>query len=161
MQKELTEDELNVLIKQEASTYFDENGYKNYRKYLLDNLHQLGLQKNIKDFFKMLFVHDYNVLVYSKHDKELVDLMLECLGISPYVSVRLEETNNCQKALHVFSNQKNVMVVTDSLDDIKLAKAMKAQTVLTTYSKEFDAAMEAGPTEIINNIFEMNNFIIE
>ena len=161
MQKELTEDELNVLIKQEANTYFDENGYKNYRKYLLDNLHQLGLQKNIKDFFKMLFVHDYNVLVYSKHDKELVDLMLECLGISPYVSVRLEETNNCQKALHVFSNQKNVMVVTDSLDDIKLAKAMKAQTALTTYSKEFDAAMEAGPTEIINNIFEMNNFIIE
>ena len=64
----------------------------------MNNISQLGVTKDCKEFFKMLFAHDYNVLIYSKFDKELVDLMLNELGIGIYVSVRLDENPTCKNA---------------------------------------------------------------
>ena len=161
LEKEYSDDDLAELIKENPCEVFDEKAYKFYRNYLLNNISQLGVTKDCKEFFKMLFTHDYNVLIYSKFDKELIDLMLNELGIGIYVSVRLEENPTCKNALNTFKNQKNVMVITDSVDDLKLAKNHHAQTSLVSYSDYYDEAVEEGPTHIINRFPEMFNYIIE
>ena len=161
MNKEFSDGELVELINNDPKVYFDEKAYQFYRSYLFENINQVSFIKECKDFFKMLFIHSYNVLIYSKFDKKLVDLLIEELGISMYVSVRLEDNPTCEKALHVFNNQKNVMVISDSAVDMRLAHQVNAQTVLVSYSDYYDEAMEEGPTHIINRFPEMFNYIIE
>ena len=117
-----------------------------------------------KEFFKLLFTHDYNVAVVTNRDKTFAEYVLNALKITTYVSVIVDKDmseNPIEAAFDAVKTSKNVLVITALASDIEVANKKEASSCLVYYGSEIEEAMEKEPTHVINKVVQLEDIIIE
>lgn len=162
---ELSDEELEKLVTTKPEDYFeDEKAIEYFYKYFNDNLDQVRVVLECKEFFKKLFKYNYHVVVMTKYDKEYALNILELLKINTYVSIIVDKDlceNQTVEAFRAIPNAKNIMVVSSKANDICVAKEFDAKTCLVYYGKELDEAMEYDPTYVINKVRDFDNILVD
>ena len=167
LNKDLSEEVLDTLIKIRPEEYFGDNieCINYYNDYYKRNLGQLVPTQNCREFFKTLFVHDYNVAIVSNEDNEFVEYVLNALHIRPYVSVIIDKDytsgNLIEDGIKTMPNAKNILVICDKKEEVQTAHNLNAKSCLVYYSDEKDSAMEDDPEYVIYKFAELDNVIIE
>lgn len=156
---------LKELVKVDPKDYFkDEKLVEYFYRYFNEHLDQMQIVIDFKEFFKMIFKHDYHVAVVTKYDQEFALHVLEVLKIKTYVSIIVDRKladNQMEKAFETIKEAKKVLVISTLANDIKVANDKGAISCLIYFGNEIDEAMEYGPTHVINKAKQINNIVIE
>ena len=159
LEKELYDDELDKIKNIDYRKYFNynEEAIKFFEDYFKENINQLSRLDSVKLFYQKLFKHDYHVAVYTKYDKEFAEYVLELLGITRFVSIIVDEeisdSNPLQKALDSISSAKHILVISNTKEDIKLAKEHEIESC--SFASDLDS------TYNLRKFIELDNIIIE
>ena len=159
LEKELYDDELEKIKNIDYRKYFNynEEAIKFFDDYFKDNINQISRLDSVKLFYEKLFKHDYHVAVYTKYDKEFAEYVLELLGITRFISIIVDEeisnSNPLQKALDSISNAKHILVISNTKEDIKLAKEHEVESC--SFTSDLDS------TYNLRKFIDLDNIIIE
>ena len=163
--KDLTEEELEDLVEVNPNAYFSENkdALSYYNEYIKNNIDQLTIKQNVKDFYKLLFKHDYGVVVISKHSLEYITCVLEKLKIMCYVSIIVENADeeSLLKARNLLNEKKNILYICSKKEDIEAANSLGIVTALVNYTNNYNDAVDANPNYIINRFTDFSEIIVE
>ena len=131
--KELTDRQIAELVKKNYQDVLEsQEGIEYFNKFMLDNIDQAALIDRPKQFFKNLYVKNYNILVYSNFDKEILETFLLSTGIYQYVSVYHEDTTNIKDLKNTFTNEKNALFISNRVADIVNANKCGFKTCFVT-----------------------------
>lgn len=160
---ELSDLDLLKLIEKDPKEYFtDPEALAYYYEYFEKHYSQTQEVLKVKELFKTLYVHDYHVVLVTKHSKEYAMNVLELLKIGTYVSVFIDKEYEDQMASAFDAvRANNILVVSALANDIEYANNNNAQSCFVYFGKEIDKAMELNPKYVITKEEQFNDIIIE
>ena len=162
---ELYDSDLAELVKIKPEEYFKKEEELNYfNDYFNNHLNQVKTVLECKEFFKVLFKHDYHVVVVTERSKAFAEYVLETLNLTTYVSVIVDKEsfeNPIVDAFDAVKPAKNILVMTALANDIEVANSKGVSSCLVYYGSEIEAAMEKEPTHVINKVVQLEDIIIE
>ena len=162
---ELYDSDLIELVKMKPEEYFKtEEELKYFNDYFYNHLNQVQTVLECKEFFKVLFKHDYHVAVVTERSKAFAEYVLEILHLTTYVSVIVDKDSFENPIIYAFDTvkpAKNILVMTSLANDIEVANSKGVSSCLIYYGSEIEAAMEKEPTHVINKVVQLEDIIIE